>query len=113
MQGVDVRVVLLDVSPETAGQDTSQVAQGVVVQRGAAFVEVAHEDIVDWTAADVVVLDQVRGRSLPTPERGAKRDVGWGHSNYAEQVPGCVEAGDLLAAWAAMNTPGEYFQNVL
>ena len=61
VQGVDARVVPLDVGPEGARQLAGEAGQGLVVQRGAAFIEVADEHITDRAAADVVVADQLRG----------------------------------------------------
>lgn len=69
---VDAGVVLLDIGPERADQNTREVDQRVVIQRRAAFIEVADENVADRAAADVVVVDQVRGR----PRRAAARRGG-------------------------------------
>lgn len=90
MKGVDARMVFLDFSPEAAGQDTSQGAKGVVVQHGAAFVEVSDENITDRATADVIVVDQFRGRSLAAPQCCVEREARRCHPDHAEQVPGGV-----------------------
>jgi hypothetical protein len=88
VKGADTRVVPLDVCPEGARQLAGEAGQGLVVQRGAALVEVADEHVADRAAADAVVVDQFRGRPLPAPQRGPQGGAGRGHPDVAEEIPG-------------------------
>ena len=91
----------------------ARVDQGVVVQRGAAFIEVADENVADRAAADVVVVDQFRGRSLAAPQRGAEGELGWGHPDHAQEIPGHVQSRDLFASGVGVNAPREHLQDVV
>ena len=113
VKGVDARVVPLDVGPEGARQLAGEAGQGVVVQRGAAFVEVADEHAADLPAGDAVVVDQFRGRPLAAPQRGPEGRSGRGHPDGAEEVPGRVQPRDLSARRVAVNAPREHLQDVV
>ena len=76
VKGADARVVPLDVGPEGARQLAGEADQGLVVQCGAAFVEVADEHVADRAAGDAVVVDQFRGRPLAAPQRGPEAGAG-------------------------------------
>lgn len=106
-------VVLLDVGPERGDQNTREVDQRVVIQRRAAFIEVADENVADRAAADVVVLDQFRGRSLAAPQHGAEGELGGSHPDHAEDIPGHVQSRDLFASGVGMNAPRVDLQDVL
>ena len=112
VKGVDARVVPLDVGPEGARQLAGEAGQGVVVQCGAAFVEVADEHVADRAAGDAVVVDQFRGRPLAAPQRGPEAGAGRGHPDGAQEVPGRVQSRDLPARGVGVNAPREHLQDV-
>lgn len=58
-QVVDARMVQFQVAPEVAGEDSSQVAHGGVVERGLAFFEVVNQEITHGRAGDAVAIDEL------------------------------------------------------
>ena len=112
VEGADARVMPLDVGPEGARQLAGEGDQGVVVQCGAAFVEVADEHVADRAAGDAVVVDQFRGRPLAAPQRGPEAGAGRGHPDGAQEVPGRVQSRDLPARRVGVNAPREHLQDV-
>ncbi len=89
-EGVDAGVVCLDVRPEHSGQFAYQASEGAVVDPGAAFFEVADEQVADLRGLDVVGVDQLGGGPLPVPQRVLEGILRVDDAGAPQQVPGAV-----------------------
>jgi hypothetical protein len=64
VQAADAGVMALEVFPEPAGQGRGKLPQAAVIQRGLPLLQVAHQQVADWPAGQVVTVDQFFGRAL-------------------------------------------------
>jgi hypothetical protein len=100
VQSFQVGVVAFDVGPEDPDEHCDEIAERVVVERGSAFVEVAHQQRSNVAVAQLVLVHDLGGGSLPDPDgflQGrARAQVG----DAARQHPGQTDAGPAAFAKA-------------
>lgn len=110
-EGVDARVVGLDVGPEHARQLAGQSGEGAVVDAGSALFEVADQQVAHGCALKVVEVDQFGGGPLAVPQRVLEGVLGVDHTGSAQQIPGAVSA--VVGVADGPPPPGPRLEDVL
>ena len=83
-------MVVFQVFPEPQAQRPGQAGEGAVVDAGLAFAQVAHEQVADGPAGQVVAVDELPGGALPGepdadhPDRG--RRAGREHPGRVQEL---------------------------
>lgn len=76
------------------------VQEGAVIQRRAALLHVAHDQVANRAADQVVRVDDLRGRQLPSQPHGMERGIG-DLRDASYEVPPDADPTSGLAAWPA------------
>jgi hypothetical protein len=111
VEGVDARVMLLDVGPEAPGEYAGGVAQRRVVVGGAPLVEIADQDLPNRGALDPEVIDQLTRWPLAAQCRVPQRRARLGDAQNSEHLPRVVHSEGTRAT--AAEPPGQQGEKVV